>query len=465
MNVDLLISVAAKIGLAALLVLLNGFFVAAELALVKIREAQLDALVARGRRGSRIARALKSNINTAISATQLGVTVVSLALGRFVEPVAEQAAAPLLGRLGLAHHVWLFDVVSWLAFLTTTFVLIIAGEMVPKAIALRKTEAVTLGVALPLKLFLRATHPLISLIDTTARWLLHVLGIDAGLGEGAHSEEELRLMFLSGRRTGASPGPSSGPSGSADLGRELVLNALDLRRRVVAEVMRPRREITCLSTTFSLAECLELAERTRYSRFPLCEDGNLDRTLGIVHFKDLFALRHQAKTGADLKSVARPLIYLPETARLEKLLQRFLDRKLHFALVVDEYGGTTGMVTLENVLEELVGQIQDEFDHEKPRILVRGEAEWELDGTLPLFELEELSGESLAAPDITTVSGWVTRQLNGFPRRSDRVPVGEFDLIVEELDGLRVSRLRLVRRPPPTRPPDSTGNVEPVNPG
>ena len=444
-DVDLLLTLTAKLGLALLLVLFNGFFVAAELALVKIREAQLDALVARGRRAARVARTLKANINTAISATQLGVTVASLALGRFVEPVAEAAAEPLLARLGLAQHHWLLESVSWLAFLTITFVLIIAGEMVPKAIAIRQTESVALGLSIPLQWFLRATHPLIWAIDTTAAWLLKLLGIEGGLGEGAHSEEELRLLFLAGGTTDVVGGGTAG----SDLRRELMLNALDLRRRVVAEVMRPRREITTLNTTDSIAECLEIAERTRYSRFPLCDDGNLDRTLGVVHVKDLWAQRQFAQTGADLRSVVRPVIYLPETARLDRLLQRFLDRKLHFALVVDEYGGTTGMVTLENVLEELVGQIQDEFDHEKPRIVPKGDSEWELDGTLPLFELEELVGHSLDAPEITTVSGWVTRQLEGFPRRLDRVAVGGFDLVVEELDGLRVARLRLIRRRAP----------------
>ena len=452
-DVDLLLTLTAKLGLALLLVLFNGFFVAAELALVKIREAQLDALVARGRRAARVARTLKANINTAISATQLGVTVASLALGRFVEPVAEAAAEPLLARLGLSQHHWLLESVSWLAFLTTTFVLIIVGEMVPKAIAIRQTESVALGLSIPLQLFLRATHPLIWAIDTTAAWLLRLLGIEGGLGEGAHSEEELRLLFLAGGTPGAGAGGGGGVTTGSELRRELMLNALDLRRRVVAEVLRPRREITTLSTTDSIGECLEIAERTRYSRFPLCEGGNLDRTLGVVHVKDLWAQRQLAQTGADLRSVARSLIYLPETARLDRLLQRFLDRKLHFALVVDEYGGTTGMVTLENVLEELVGQIQDEFDHEKPRIVPKGGAEWELDGTLPLFELEELVGHSLEAPEITTVSGWVTRQLEGFPRRSDRVAVGGFDLVVEELDGLRVARLRLIRRRAPDNGP------------
>lgn len=433
MNPDLLLSIAAKLGLAVVLILFNGFFVAAELALVKIREAQLDALITRGRRAAKVARALKANINSAISATQLGITLASLGLGRFVEPLVETAARPVLAWLGLGHLHWLVEVSSWAGFLGMTFALILAGEMVPKAIAIQKTEAVVLGVALPLRWFLRVAHPLIWLIDTSATWLLARFGIESWEDEGTHSEEELRLLFRATRRD--LPG--------GDLGREIVLNALDLRRRVAADVLRPRREITALSTTMTITECLALAEQTRYSRFPLCVEGNLDRTLGVVHFKDLFALRSQAKTGADLRSVARPLIFVPESGRLERLLQLFLERKLHCALVVDEYGGTTGLVTLENVIEELVGQIQDEFDHEKARLLRRSDEEWELEGSLPLFELAELTGETLDVPDVTTVGGWLTSRLGGFPKRGDRVPVGGYELIVEELDGLRVTRLAL----------------------
>ncbi|HTH48958.1 MAG TPA: hemolysin family protein, partial [Candidatus Limnocylindria bacterium] len=430
---DFLLTIAGKLGLALVLIAFNGFFVAAELALVKVREAQLDALVTRGRRAAKVARALKANINSAISATQLGITLASLALGRFVEPLVETAARPVLEHLGLGNIHWLVEAVSWTGFLGMTFVLILVGEMVPKALAIQKTEAVALGVALPLRWFLRVAHPLIWLIDTSARTLLARFGIDSLEAEGSHSEEELRLLFLATRRE--SPG--------TDLGREIVLNALDLRRRVASDVMRPRRELTALSTAMTMAECLAVAEQSRYSRFPLCVEGNLDRTLGVVHVKDLYALRHQAKTGAELRSVARPLIFVPESARLERLLQFFLDRKLHLALVVDEYGGTTGLVTLENVVEAVIGQIQDEFDQEKPQLVQRSETEWELDGALPLFELEELTGENLDTPDVTTVSGWLTSRLGGFPKRGNRVKVGRFELLVEELDGLRVSRLSL----------------------
>jgi CBS domain containing-hemolysin-like protein len=164
-----------------------------------------------------------------------------------------------------------------------------------------------------------------------------------------------------------------------------------------------------------------------------------------VHFKDLVAVRAKARRGADLAAVAWKLIYVPETAQLEKLLQLFLERKLHMAIVVDEYGSTVGLVTLENILEELVGQIQDEFDQEKPLLQKVGEQTWEIAGTLPLHELAELVGEPLAADGITTVNGWVTQRLEGFPKVGDVIPVGEFELRVEDMDGLRVARLRLNR--------------------
>jgi CBS domain containing-hemolysin-like protein len=212
-------------------------------------------------------------------------------------------------------------------------------------------------------------------------------------------------------------------------------------------VMRPRQEIVALSTTASIAECLDVAEKTRYSRFPLCEDGDLDKMLGVIHIKDLYAMRIKAWSGADLMPVARKLIYIPESARSEKLLQLFLDRKLHMAIVVDEYGGVLGMVTLENILEELVGQIQDEFDQEKPLVIRTGENTWETAGALPLHELEELVGEPLQEEGITTVSGWVTHRVGGFPKVGDVFTVATCDLRVEEMDGMRVARLKLTKRP------------------
>ena len=223
--------------------------------------------------------------------------------------------------------------------------------------------------------------------------------------------------------------------------------------------MRPRQEIVALDTETSLTECLDIAEKTRFSRFPLCEAGNLERMQGVVHLKDLFAMRFKATRAADLIPVARKLIYVPETARLEKLLELFLERRLHFAIVVDEFGGTVGFVTLENVLEELVGQIQDEFDQEKPLLTKKDERTWEVLGALPLRELAELTGEALEEEGIATTSGWVTHRLGGFPKTGDKLPIGLYELAVEEMDGPRVASLKLVRVKESTAPSTDTESV------
>jgi CBS domain containing-hemolysin-like protein len=429
----LVITLLLKAVVALGLVGMNAFFVAAELALVKIRDTQIDTLVAQGNRAATVARRLKSNINAAISTVQIGITLAGLLSGYFVEPLVQSALDPVLRMLEIHHIVWVHQAVSIASFVGMTFTLIVVGEMVPKAIALKETVPVVLFVARPLGWFHLAAYPLIRGIDGTSRWILRHLGVES-LEEEVHSSEAHR------RERGS------------ELGREIVLNSLDLRHRVVAQVMRPRREITVLDTREPIEACLECAERSRYSRLPLCEDGDLDRAVGVVHVKDLYSLRTRARTGEDLRPVARRLIYLPETTRLERLLQLFLERRLHFALVVDEYGSTTGMVTLENVLEELVGQIQDEFDHEKPRVTRRGEDAWELDASLPLFELVELTGVPLESEGTTTINGWITQRLGRFPNRTDRIPMGGFELSVEELDGVRVSRvgLRRVGESPPS---------------
>ncbi|HEX3797518.1 MAG TPA: hemolysin family protein [Verrucomicrobiae bacterium] len=419
------------------LVLLNGFFVAAELALVKIRDTQIETMVIGGNRRAKTVRLLLRNLEATISATQFGITLASLGLGMLVEPVFEALLAPVFDGFHVESAAVRHTVAILTGFFINSFLLIVVGELGPKAIAIRKTVPVALWTAQPLAWFARITFPFVWLLNKSAMWLLKQAGIESVTeAEHAHSVEELRLLITASQRH----------SGATRLGRDIVLNALDLRRRKVREVMRPRQEIVMLDTDASITECLEVAEKSRYSRLPLCERGNLDKTLGVVHFKDLFAARYKAHSGADLAGIARKLIYVPETARLERLLQLFLERQLHFAIVVDEYGGTVGMVTLENILEELVGQIQDEFDQEKPLLVRMGLTSWEMAGGLPLHELSELVAQPLEEEGITTVSGWVTHRQGGFPKVGDTLTLGAFELRVEEMDSMRVAKLRLTRK-------------------
>jgi CBS domain containing-hemolysin-like protein len=430
------VHILLKILLVLALVLVNGFFVAAEFALVKIRGTQLDTLVAKGNRRAKLARSILANLNSYLSATQLGITMASLGLGWVSEPIFAALLAPLLHYLHVESEALRHSIAFAIGFSVLTFAHITAGELAPKWTAIQFPLQISVWIATPLRWFYLASYPLNWMLNRAARLLLRVAGIEPVSETAAHSPEELRLMVTASQKD----------AGGTALGRDIVLNALDLRRRVARNVMRPRQEIAVLNTEGSIAECLEVAEKTRYSRFPLCEGGDLDKSLGVVHIKDLYAMRLKSLSGADLKPVARKLVYVPETARLEKLLQLFLERKLHMALVVDEFGGTLGLVTIENILEELVGQIQDEFDQEKPLLVARGRNTWEVAGELPLHELEELAGEPLRQEGVTTVSGWVTRRLGGFPKIGDVVNVGTSELRVESLDGMRVNRLKLVKR-------------------
>jgi CBS domain containing-hemolysin-like protein len=416
------------------LVLINGFFVAAEFAFVKLRDTQLDVFVVKGHRRARLARHILQNLTSYLRATQLGITMASLGLGWLSEPLFTVLLRPLLDGFGVMSTEVRADIVFAIGFSVVTFVQIILGELGPKWFAIQRALPVSLWIAAPLHWFYRLSYPANWLLNYCAQWLLRRLGIQAGSALlTAHSEEELRLMLTQRR-----------PGGSR-LGHDIILNALDLGRRTVRDVMRPRMEIVSLNTQDSLDECLEVAEKSRYSRFPLCENGDLDKTLGVIHCKDLFALRAKAGNRPDLRAAARKAIYVPETTRLEKLLQLFLERKIHLAIVVDEWGGTVGLATLENILEELVGQIQDEFDQEKPLLLRRDQNTWQIDGALPLHELGELVEQNLSTEGIATTSGWVTQRLGGFPKAGDTLKLRNFQLTVEEMDATRVARLKLTR--------------------
>lgn len=451
MDWNLIISIGWKVIAVLVLVLLNGFFVAAEFALVKVRDTQLEGLVVKGHRRAKVARRILHNLDAALSSTQLGITLASLGLGWIGEPVFVSLLQPVIKAFQIQSVELQHTLAVVTGFFIITFLHIVAGELAPKSLAIRKSLDTSIWVAIPLDCFYKVSFPFIWVLNTAANWLLRRFGIEPVTeSELVHSEEELRLIV------GASQKYSHGLA----LGRTIVLNALDLRQRNVREAMRPRQEITMLDTEASIAECMEVAEKSRYSRFPLCEGGDLDKTLGVIHIKDLFAMRLKARSGADLLPVTRKLIYVPETARLEKVLQNFLDRKSHLAIVVDEYGGTMGLLTLENILEELVGQIQDEFDQEKPLLTRISEGVWEVAGNLPLHELEELLGETLREEGITTASGWVTQRLGGFPKNGDVLTVGDFELQVEAMEGTRVGRLKVVRRAPPEPSTEPEGEAD-----
>ncbi len=414
------------------LVLLNGFFVATEFALVKVRRTQLEPLAERGNRRARMALHLSHNLDAYLSACQLGITLASLGLGWIGEPVFSRLLQPVFKLLNVESETLQHSLSIGIGFSVITFLHIVAGEMAPKSLAIRRSLGTSVWVAYPMRWFHVTMYPFIWLLNESALMLLRWFGLGpAHESDGIHSEDELRLVLAASQKS----------LGASRFSRDIVQNALELHHRIARDAMRPRQELTVLDTEWPIASVLELAEKTRYSRYPICEAGDPDRTRGVIHIKDIYPMRHKAQTVADLLPAARKLIYVPETARLEKLLQLFLGRKLHMAIVVDEYGGTVGMLTIENILEEIVGQIQDEFDQEQPLLVRVAEGTWQIAGGLPLHELGELLHQPLHEEGISTTSGWITERLGGFPKVGDKLKVGSFELRVEELEGLRVSKL------------------------
>ena len=429
--------IALKILAVGVLVFINGFFVAAEFALVKLRDTQLEPLIASGHRRAALSRKILDNLDAYLSACQLGITLASLGLGWIGEPIFSDLLKPIFDSMNLAEEsAWRHGIAFGVGFTVITTLHITVGEQAPKWYAIQRPLTTSLWVAYPMRCFYWISYPFVWALNATALWMLRLVGIRAGSESGDHfSEEELRTMLITTRKDNR----------PVKFGRDIVLNAFDLKNRIAQEVMRPRREIIGFNTESPIIDCLDIAERTRHSRFPLCINGNLAETQGVVHIKDLYAHRRTVRKASDLLPFARQLIYVPETARLEHLLQNFLDQKLHFGLVVNEFGDTVGMVTLENVLEELVGQIQDEFDHEQPMFKQAGEEQWDVVGIMPLHELSELTGEICEEKGVSTVSGLITRRLGTFPRVGDTLEIGDFVLRVEQTHKLQVEQARLTR--------------------
>lgn len=417
------------VGLAVglLLVLLNGFFVAAEFALVKVRPTQIEPHVKTGDRRAKVASHMIQHLDAYLSSTQLGITLASLALGWVGEPAFAWVLDPVLTRLFPGNDAAVHSVSLSVAFLTISVLHIVLGELAPKSLAIRKPEATSLWIAIPLFAFFRLTYPAIWVLNHAANGLLRAIGIEPLSGhELGHSEEELRLLL------GSRAAEISGHK------RELLDNIFELSHRTARQIMVPRADVVYLSTERSFAENLAAAKASGHTRFPLCE-GGLDKVVGLIHIKDLF---RAAAMPESLEEVQRPIAVVPETLPLDRLLRRMRAERLHLAAVLDEYGGVSGIVSLENVIEEIVGEIQDEFDRERPELIPLGDGVYEIVGSMLVADLEDELELELSDRDEDTIGGVVLSEIGRRPRVGDRVELGPVTLEVMEVQGARVQTLR-----------------------
>lgn len=419
--------------------LLNAFFVASEFAIVKVRRSQIDTAEGKSKRNTETARKIVDNLDAYLSANQLGITIASLALGLLAEPFIDALLKYiLLNRfdvwfaLDLSPHADRIGYLSYgvaLAFFTVLHVVI--GELIPKGIAIRKPLQMTLLLARPLNWFYVGFSWLIRLLTNLSNLMLkRFFNIDPmNEGEHVHSAEELALLVAESEKK----------SEVTETEREILINALELNDVSVQDVMTPRSEVVVLDVDADFEANLQLATRSKHTRFPLVK-GHLDHAVGLIHIKDILTMLHDEDP--DLIQIKRPLKVVPETMPLDVLLQFFLKEHAHLALAVDEHGDPAGLVFLDNVIEELVGDIQDEFDNESSSFKRINAYEFVVEGGMTLNELSDHEAAlDLESGEITTVGGYITRELGRIPEPGETLEVIGYQAKVTNTDGRRVGQV------------------------
>ena len=427
-----------KIFVVFLLVFGNAFFVAAEFSIVKMRSSRLDVLIAEGNRRASYAKKLADRLDVALSVTQLGITIVSLGLGWLGEPVVASLLHPAFSWFGVPESA--VETVSFaIAFFLITSLHIVGGELIPKNVAIRKVESVALTVALPLLVFQRIMYPFVWLLNHVANWAEERMGFSVVTKEEdvAHTEEEIRVLMEESHRQGFID--------KTEL--EFVDNVFDFADLSVREIMIPRTDMVCLDLEDSLEESIETAMEERLTRYPIC-DGGKDNVIGFLHIKDFLQTLYK-KEAPDLRKLARHALVVPEAMAVSRLLQTMQQERSQLAIVVDEYGGTAGMVTIEDVIEEIVGDIQDEFDTDRPLVEKKGACLYSVDAKMLLEELEDILEVVIDEEEIDSVGGWLSAHVDNPPRIGQKAAFGDAQFFVEETEGVRITRVlcRLGREP------------------
>lgn len=429
----------AAIVLTVFLVLVNGFFVAAEYSFVRVRGTQLDELAKTGSGRARLAARMSADIEPYISTVQLGVTLASLGVGLLGEPAVSRLVDPLFGWLRDLSET-AFHVLSFLiAFSLVTYVTVVFGELAPKYLAIQRALQVALWTAYPLHFTYRAAYPFIWLMNKSAAAVLRAAGGKPTGDLDVHSDEELKMLVAASARQGV----------LQESERLIVGNALDFADTVVRQVMIPRTEIAAAPEDLDLGGLIALARQSRFSRFPVYRD-DLDHVVGVVHVKDLVGVDRTSHATA--RDLMRRVPFIPETLRLDQALAEFRRQRAGLAVVVDEFGGTAGVVTLADIMEELVGEVSDEFERgEAQRFREEAPGTFLIDGLVALDDLRDRLQLSLEGEPYDTVGGLVFGRLGRLAEVGDVVEVEGYRFQVTTIDGRRVSQVRVQRLRAPRR--------------
>lgn len=426
-----------KILTATLLVIINGFFVAAEFALVKVRPGRIDELVKHRRPFAVTARWLVHRLEGSLSACQLGITMASLGLGWVGEPAVAHLLRPLLTSIGLTSEIVIRAVAFTLAFASITAAHLVLGEQAPKIAAIRRPETILLWCAAPLKAFYFLFYPLLVGLSSATSILLRTVGIksqtehDIPLGEG-----EIRALVHQSHIHGMLSRSE----------HRLISAVFDFDEMICRRVMVPRGDVVFLNTDSSLEDAIELTRKMKHSRYPVCE-GSMDKVVGVVHVKDMVGMPVDGPF--DLASIMRPPQFVPETIPARRLLRQIQATHQHMAFAVDEYGSVTGIVTLENILEPIIGSVEDEFDNEQPDILMEGPQQFMVAGSTSVEVINRKLGLTLDPSGVDTISGLLMAMTGKMPAKGDRITLPGAVVEVTEVRGRRTVHVRMTLENPP----------------
>jgi len=414
-----------------LLVFMNGFFVATEFAMVKVRKSRIETLALEGDRNAKNTLKVVKDLNSYLSACQLGITLASLGLGWVGEPAVAEMLMPLLHLFNLSESM-IHSISFVFGFAIITGFHIVLGELAPKSLAIISAEKIAMYTALPLIMFYNVTYPIMWSFNHSTNFILKIFGISqVDEHEAAHTDEEIKLLVQDSYKHGLID--------KTEL--TFVDNIFDFSETTVKEIMMPRTDMACIFIEDSFEETIAFALEEQLTRYPVCRDSK-DNVIGFIHIKDLYKQRIEGNN-QNIEGIIREIKFVPESMSISELLKVFKKEKAQMAIIIDEYGGTSGLVTIEDILEEIVGELQDEFDEEGEEIKKTEDGNYIVNGKVIIEDINELLDIEIDSENVDTIGGWIYSQLNSYPQVNEKVNYEDYEFTILKCDRKRISKVSI----------------------
>lgn len=412
-----------------LLVFMNAFFVATEFAMVKVRKSRIETLVNEGNRSAKFTEKVVNDLNSYLSACQLGITLASLGLGWIGEPAVADILMPLFQLIQMPESA-IHSISFVFGFAIITAFHIVLGELVPKSIAIISAEKIGIYTALPLIMFYKLTYPIMWAFNHSTNLVLKIFRFSQiEEQEAAHTDEEIRLLVEDSYNHGLID--------KTEL--TLVDNIFDFSEKTVKEIMVPRMDMECISIDDTFDEIIETTLEEQFTRYPVYRE-NKDNIIGFIHIKDLYGQKIHGKNQS-MEDIIREIKFVPESLSISELFKTFKREKAQIAIIIDEYGGTAGLATIEDILEEIVGDIQDEFDEEGKEVIKNEAGNYVVDGKVLIEDINELLETNIDVENIDTIGGWIYSQLNSYPKINQKIFYENYEFIILKCDKKRISKV------------------------